>query len=129
MGLFEKIFGPRGRDKNGDRWVSLNNYESVAWRSWSGEAFESDLVRASADARARHISKLSVFLTGNGNPTLQRRLTMRPNSWQTWSQFLYRLSVIVDMQCTAFIVPVYTPTFDVVGISIVVPSKWKCGIR
>ena len=124
MGLFEKIFGPRGRDKNGDRWVSLNNYESVAWRSWSGEAFESDLVRASADARARHISKLSIFLTGNGNPTLQRRLTMRPNSWQTWSQFLYRLSVIVDMQCTAFIVPVYTPTFDVVGISIVVPSDF-----
>ncbi len=49
---------------------------------------------------------------------------MRPNSWQTWSQFLYRLSVIVDMQCTAFIVPVYTPTFDVVGISIVVPSDF-----
>lgn len=49
---------------------------------------------------------------------------MRPNLWQTWSQFLYRLSVIVDMQCTAFIVPVYTPTFDVTGISIVMPSDF-----
>lgn len=37
---------------------------------------------------------------------------------------MYRLSVIVDMQCTAFIVPVYTPTFDVTGISIVVPSDF-----
>lgn len=125
MGLFEKIFGPRGRDKAGNRWFSLNNYESVAWRSWSGEAFESDLVRAAADARARHISKLSVVFTGNGNPPMQRRLTMRPNSWQTWSQFLYRLSVIVDMQCTAFIVPVYTQTYDIIGISLVVPSDFE----
>lgn len=37
---------------------------------------------------------------------------------------MYRLSVIVDMQCTAFIVPVYTPTFDVTGISIVMPSDF-----
>ncbi len=125
MGLFEKIFGPRGRDKTGNLWFSLNNYESVAWRSWSGEAFESDLVRAAADARARHISKLSVVLTGGGNPPMQRRLAMRPNSWQTWSQFLYRLSVIVDMQCTAFIVPVYTPTYDIIGISLVVPSDFE----
>lgn len=125
MGLFQKIFGPRGKDVNGQRWVTLNNYTSVSWRSWSGDAFESDLVRAAVDARARHISKLSVVLTGSGNPSLQKKLMMRPNTWQTWSQFLYRLSAVLDLQCTAFIVPVYTPTFDIIGVTLVVPSDFE----
>ena len=56
MGLFEKIFGPRGKDTSGQRWVTLNNFSGVSWQVWSGDAFESDLVRASVDARARHIS-------------------------------------------------------------------------
>lgn len=125
MGLFEKIFGPRGKDTNGQRWVSLTNYTEATWRSWSGDAFQSDLVRAAVDARARHISKLSPVLTGSGNPSLQKKLMMRPNQWQTWSQFLYRVSVVLDLQCTVFIAPVYTPTYDIIGLSLVVPSDFE----
>lgn len=125
MGLLQKIFGPRGKDTQGQQWITLNNYTSASWRKWSGDAFESDLVRAAVDARARHISKLSIMLTGSAQQSLQKRLMMRPNSWQTWSQFLYRLSVVLDLQCTAFIVPVYTSTYDVIGISLVVPSDFE----
>lgn len=50
---------------------------------------------------------------------------MRPNSWQVWSQFLYRVSVVLDLQCTAFIVPVYSPTYDITGISLAVPSDFE----
>lgn len=125
MGLFEKIFGPRGRDKQGQQWYSLNAYSDVSWRKWSGDAFESDLVRASVDAKARHISKLSPVLTGAAKPSLQKTLMMRPNDWQTWSQFLYRVSVVLDLQCTAFIVPVYSATYDVLGITLAVPSDFE----
>lgn len=125
MGLFEKIFGPRGKDTSGQRWVALNNYTDVSWRQWSGDAFESDLVRAAVDARARHISKLSPVLTGAAQPALQKRLQMRPNTWQTWSQFLYRVSAVLDLQCTVFIVPVYTPQYEVIGITLVIPSDFE----
>lgn len=27
MGLFEKIFGPRGKDKQDQQWITLNNLE------------------------------------------------------------------------------------------------------
>lgn len=125
MGLFEKIFGPRGKDTSGQLWITLNNYTDASWKRWSGDAFESDLVRAAVDARARHISKLSPVLTGSAQSSLQKRLMMRPNSWQVWSQFLYRVSVVLDLQCTAFIVPVYSPTYDITGISLVVPSDFE----
>lgn len=125
MGLFEKIFGPRGKDTSGQQWITLNNYTDASWKRWSGDAFESDLVRAAVDARARHISKLSPVLTGSAQSSLQKRLMMRPNSWQVWSQFLYRVSVVLDLQCTAFIVPVYSPIYDITGISLVVPSDFE----
>lgn len=124
MGLFEKIFGNR-RPKDGQRWLTLNNYNSVIWQSWNRDAFASDLVRASVDARARHISKLSPVFNGSGKPSLIGKLQSRPNEWATWSQFLYRLSAIVDLQCTAFIVPVYSPTYDVTGISLAIPQSYE----
>lgn len=126
MGLFNWIFGNRIKDTTGaERWVTLNNYSTSSFRSWSGDAFESDLVRASVDARARHISKLSVVLTGSAKESLQKRLQMRPNSWQTWSQFLYRVSAVLDLQCTAFIVPVYSKTYDILGITVVIPQDFE----
>lgn len=125
MGLFEKIFGPRGKDHSGQQWTTLNNYATAKWTPWSGDAFESELVRASVDAKARHISKLSPVLTGSAKESLQNRLMMRPNGWQVWSQFLYRASVVLDLQCTAFIVPVYSPTYDIEGITLAVPSDFE----
>lgn len=125
MGLFEKIFGPRAKDPQGQQWVTLNNFDTASWSRWSGDAFESDLVRASVDARARHIGKLSVVLSGSAQTSLQNNLMKRPNSWTGWYQFLYRLSVVLDMQCTAFIVPVYNDTYDVIGISMAVPADFE----
>ena len=52
------------------------------------------------------ISKLKVEIVGTAQPNLQTRMKIRPNPWQTWSQFLYRLSALLDMQNTAFILPI-----------------------
>lgn len=122
--LFQQIFTKKPKHRDGSRWMSLT--DNVAnWAPWSGNAYASDLVRASVDARARHIRKLSVCFHGSGKPSLQNRLKFAPNAWTTWSQFLYRLSIVLDMQCTAFIVPVYSDTYDVVGISIAAPQQFE----
>lgn len=119
MSLFEKLFG---RDKDLEPSYQeqkvfrlLSGYSPV-FHSWSGELYESELIRAAIDARARHISKLDVTINGTAKPSLQSKLKLGPNEWQTWSQMLYRLSTLLDMQNTAIIVPVLDQYGETTGI-------------
>ena len=119
MSLFEKLFG---RDKDLEPSYQeqkvfrlLSGYSPV-FHSWSGELYESELIRAAIDARARHISKLDVTINGTAKPSLQSKLRLGPNEWQTWSQMLYRLSTLLDMQNTAIIVPVLDQYGETTGI-------------
>lgn len=45
-----------------------------------------------------------------------------PNGFQTWAQFLYRTSTILDMQNTAFIVPMIDQYGETSGIFTILPS-------
>lgn len=124
MGLLEKLF-PRQRrptEKDEGFFRTLTAY-TPAFTSWSGELYESELVRAAIDARARHISKLSIHVEGSAKPTLQTRLRQAPNEFMTWGQFLYRLSTILDMQNTAFIVPVSDDYGRMTGMYPILPSR------
>ena len=125
MGLLEKIFKrptPSQGVEGAGRFGTLTAYAPV-FSSWSGEIYESELVRSAIDARARHISKLEVTMLGTAKPKLRTRLSQGPNEWQTWSQFLYRLCTILDMQNTAFIVPVIGEYGEATGIYPVLPSQ------
>lgn len=129
MGLFESIFQPK-KNKEGMKaaqsaqgfFKELTAYRPV-FHSFGGSIYESELVRSAIDARARHISKLKVEIHGAARPALQAKLKKQPNEWQTWSQFLYRLSTILDMHNTAFIVPVLDAMLNTVGFYPVLPNK------
>ena len=124
--LFEKIFRPKEAEKSKDAlkadetFLQLRGYRPV-FHDWNGKIYESELVRAAIDARARHISKLKVETVGTSQPALQRKLTAGPNQWMTWSQFLYRLSTILDIHNTAFIVPVFDASMIITGYYPVIP--------
>ena len=107
MGLLEKIFGPRhvGAVKNDGYFKTLTAY-TPAFTTWGGRLYESELIRASIDAIARHASKLSIDIIGGAKPKLKAIIRTGPNSWMTYSQFLYRLTTILEMQCNCFVVPV-----------------------
>lgn len=124
MGLFQKIFKrpSGGGGESAGRFETLTAYTPV-FTTWSGEIYESELVRSAIDARARHISKLEVELVGPAKPKLHTKFRQGPNEWQTWSQFLYRLSTILDMQNTAFVVPILGEYGEINGIFPVLPSK------
>lgn len=116
MGLFEKLFGRyRPPVERGGAFRLLDGY-TPAFYSWSGELYESDLVRAAIDARARHASKLKVEISGTAKPALQTKLRLGPNAWQTWSQFLYRTSTILDVKNTCIITPVLGEYGETTGI-------------
>ena len=118
MGLFEKIFGPREpapAKQPATVFKLLSSYRPV-FRSWGGELYEDELVRASIDAIARNASKLEITIQGSAKPVLRTALKRRPNNFQTWSQFLYRLTTILNMQNTALIVPVINDKGETVGV-------------
>lgn len=129
MSLLDKIFRPDEAKKSEDAlrearayFQTLTAYAPV-FTNWGGAIYESEIVRASIDARARHISKLKVEVNGTANPSLQAKLRLGPNQWQTWSQFLYRVSTILDVNNTAFIVPVFDERMIVTGVFPVLPSS------
>lgn len=122
------IFRPnkaKKRDELGDAYTlfkTLTAYQPV-FTSWGGAIYESEIVRAAIDARARHMSKLKVEIVGSAKPSLQSKLRQGPNQWHTWSQFFYRVSTILDINNTCFIVPVHDDQFIVTGIFPVLPTN------
>lgn len=123
MGLFEKIFKkPNTRADPNGFFQTLTAY-TPAFTSWNGALYESELVRSAIHAKATHISKLNVTVEGSAKPKLRTRLRTGPNSFQTWGQFLYRLSTILDMQNTAFIVPVLDDYMEMTGYYPILPSR------
>lgn len=111
---------PKGRYEGSFR---LFNGYTPQFTSFNGGVYESELIRAAINARATHISKLAVDMIGAARPALQTKLKHGPNQFQTWSQFLYRLSTILDIHNTAFIVPVYDKYGEPSGIFTPLPSR------
>jgi len=129
MSLFDWLFRP---DKAKESQKALHNAQTLfqtltAYRpvftNWGGAIYESEIVRAAIDARARHISKLKIETVGTANSSLQSKLRQGPNQWQTWSQFLYRVSTIRDVHNTCFIVPVFDDRMIITGIFPVLPTR------
>lgn len=125
MGLFDAIFSRRPKEpeaayKGG--FAMLNGHTPI-FSKFGGNIYESELIRAAINARATHISKLKVEVMGSAKPALQTKLSHGPNQWQTWSQFLYRLSTILDVYNSAFICPVFDRYGEISGIFTPVPNK------
>lgn len=126
MGLFDWLFGnrPKTVGKYGGEFRMLDGYKP-SFSSWNKDLYESELIRAAIGTRATHISKLKVETRGAARPALQNKLKHGPNQFQTWGQFLYRLSTILDMHNTAFIVPVYDEYGEPSGVYTPLPYRCK----
>ena len=127
MGVFEKIFGKKEQPaavKASSTFKLLEGY-TPAFHTWTGSIYESDLIRAALDAHGRHAAKLQVNVQGSAKPNLKSQLTIQPNQFQTWSQFLYREAVILYARNTAFIVPTRGEYGEISGIIGIVPDRWE----
>lgn len=129
MGLFNDIFRPDKakesqkalKDAKG-LFTTLTAYRPV-FTTWNGAIYESLIIRASIDARARHISKLKVETYGTANTSLQSKMRLAPNQWQTWSQFMYRVSSILDVYNNCIITPVFDEYMTITGYYPVLPTR------
>lgn len=121
LGLFESIFRKPKMLKAVNGYFQTFTAYAPVFTTWQGGIYESELVRSAIHARATHISKLSIAV--NGDTYIARRLSKAPNEFQTWGQFLYRLSTILDVQNTAFIVPIEGNYGTPIGVYPVLPSR------
>lgn len=124
MGLFDWLFGnkPKEQGKYEGEFKMLNGYVP-RFTSWTGGIYESELVRASINALATHISKLDVKTFGAAKPALQRKLKNGPNEFQTWSQFLARAATIYYNKNTLFITPVWDEFGEISGVYTPYPER------
>jgi hypothetical protein len=124
MGLFDIFLKnrPKERIEQVQTFKMLNGYQPH-FTTWGGEIYETELVRSAINARAVHVSKLKFNITGSAKPALQTKLTKAPNQFLTWSQFLYRVSTILDVHNTAFIVPIFDEFGEVSGIFCPLPHR------
>ena len=124
MSFFDWLFGraPKATGQYKGEVKMLDGYRPQ-FSSWDKDLYESELIRAAIGARATHISKLKVELHGAARPVLQNKLKHGPNAYQTWGQFLYRLSTVLDMHNTAFIVPVYDDYGEPSGVYAPLPQR------
>ena len=121
MGLIDRLFGRPKPAANFGRFETITAY-SPRFTSWGGRIYESELVRAAVDVKARHVCKLQYRMNGSARPKLYTATKSAPNQWNTWSQFLERCSNIYDVENNLFIVPVLDAMGEVTGFFPVVPS-------
>lgn len=126
MSLFTKIF----RSKKNEQalkeargfFETLTAYKPV-FTSWSGAIYESLIVRSAIDAKARHISKLKPQFTGTANPSLQNKMKLGPNEFQTWSQFLYRAATILECTSNLILTPIINENNVTTGFYTALPQR------
>ena len=122
MGLFDAIFGRKRAEPQSVAYQTLTAYQP-AFRTWGGQIYESELVRAAVDAKARHAAKLQYSMAGTARQKLYTQTKSAPNPWMTWSQFMERCSNIYEVQNNLFIVPLLDETGEVAGYFPAVPSE------
>lgn len=129
MGLKDLLF-PKKEEAKKELALAETTFKMIngyvpAFRNWSGEIYESQFVKEAIDAIARHASKLGVTIDGGTKSELMTRLKKTPNSLQTWSQFLYRVATILNVQNTAFIIPLRDKFGSTIGIYPLRPISFE----
>ena len=127
MGMFERIFGRKDQPaklKNAQIFRMLEGY-TPAWTTWRGCVYESELIRASLDAWGRHAGKLKPNISGSALPELQKRMQVKPNAFNEWSQFLYQTATILGVRNNGFIVKTRAEDGTPTGIINIVPESWE----
>ena len=127
MGMLERIFGRREQPaglKNAKIFKLLDGY-TPAFTTWQGSIYESELIRSSLDAWGRHAAKLKPNLKGSAMPELQKRLQVKPNAFNEWSQFLYQTATVLGVRNNAFLVRTRAEDETPTGIINIVPNSWE----
>lgn len=108
--LFEMIFGRRPQESQIQTQLRMLNGYAPVFTSFSGDAYDSDVVRSAVDAIARNAAKLKAKhvrrVDGRVQETgsdIERLLSIRPNPYMDAYTFLYKVVTQLYLQNNAFV--------------------------
>lgn len=108
--LFEMIFGKRRPNDQQQTLLRMLNGFNPSFSPFSGDAYDSDVVRSAVDALARNGAKLKPKHIRRKNDAIQetgsnieRLLSVRPNPYMSAYDFYYKIITLLYMQNNAFI--------------------------
>ena len=100
----------------------LNGYSPV-FTTYEGGLYEMDLTREAVQRFASHCSKLKPAITGTAKKYLEKTLQFKPNYFMDTTKFLSRLATILEVDNTAFIIPVEDGYGRLVGLYPLLPMR------
>ena len=124
MGLFDRIFGKKAPAAQNPAGTSVEMFSaySPVFTSWGGQIYESALVREAIYAKARHIMKLKFTMVGSAKRSTWNALSVEPNPWYTWPDFLERSNNIYETENNLIVIPLLDELGDTKGLWPVMPS-------
>ena len=117
-----------GRLNQVARFEMFNAY-APQFRSWGGRVYESDLVRQSVEAHAKHVGKLKPVISGSAKSRLRAELISGPNEFDIWPQFLERCSNIYRTQNNLFISPILDEFDEIRGFWPLFPADTEVRVK
>ena len=121
MGFIDKLFGNKKERQLQGYFKTLSAYTPV-FTTFEGGLYEMEITRSAIHAIATHCSKLEPQVMGTAYKNLDTVLKFQPNPFMDTTKFLYRLSTILSIQNTAFIVPVIENGL-ITGYYPILPSR------
>lgn len=106
-----------------DTYFKMLNGYSPVFTTYEGGLYEMDLTRAAVQRFASHCSKLKPEITGTAKKYLEKTLQFRPNYFMDTTKFLARLATILEVDNTAFIIPVEDEYGRTVGLYPLLPMR------
>lgn len=114
MGFIDKILKRPEKKAAFSTFQTFTEY-APAFQSWRGSIYESEMIRACVHAFASACSKLEPHYEGT-MPNVERLFRAWPNDRMTWSQFLYRLATVYEVDCTAYVIRLHDQNGATTGL-------------
>lgn len=106
-----------------DNYFKMLNGYSPVFTTYAGGLYEMDLTRAAIHRFATMCSKLKPEISGTAKSYLERTLQFKPNYFMDTTKFLYRLATILEVDNTAFIIPVEDEFGRLIGYYPLLPQR------
>jgi len=114
LGLLEKLFPRAALERPIDGYFKTLNAYTPAFTSYNGGVYEMELTRAAIHSFANHASKLKPEIQGSAYKKLGTALQFKPNPFMDTSKFIYRIATALEIDTTAFIIPLYGADYQTI---------------
>lgn len=117
MGLLANILRrPNDRKVASSPYFKTFTEYAPVFSTFRGSLYEQLLTRSAVERVAVSCSKLKPEVVGSAKPRVRRAIATSPNDYMTWPQFLSRVATILEVDTTAYVVPAYDASMNVVGV-------------